>query len=95
MDMTELLKRTQLKGFGEFLMGNPDAAGTCLEADWTAEELLEQRRESLGMAREQGQEGERELESLEEMNRRVGFYTGLRAGARMVLELLGEGELRF
>ena len=94
MDM-DLLKRTTLRGFGAFLMDGDDELWECPENGFSAEELLKYRRDNLRITRLRGDDETEDLRALEEANRRIGFYSGLRAGARMVLELLGEGVLRF
>ena len=94
MNMTGLLKRAKLRGFGAFLMDGDDELWDCPETGFSAEELLENRRDNLKTTRLRGGDEEADLRALEEANRRIGFYSGLRAGARLMAELLGEGELR-
>lgn len=95
MDTEDMLKRVQINHLGEFLMGNQDVFWKCAEPEQTAEDLLNERRDDLEIAVKRGEEGAYELEKLEEANRRIGFYMGLKAGARLMMELLGEGEIKF
>lgn len=93
--ITDILERAQLRGFGAFLMDGGGELWDCPEDGFSAEELLKNRRDNLNITRLRGEDETKDLRALEEANRRIGFYSGLRAGARMMLELLGEGEMKF
>lgn len=98
-DRNLLLQRTNLRELGRFLM---DADGVYVEkADaggMTAEERQEQLRDDLELAiRDTSEETQKRVrEAADETwacGEGFGFMEGMRAGARIVLTLLGDGEI--
>lgn len=99
-DQEDRLKRTELKYFGLYLLDNCGPGKYILEHDETEKEMMDRAYQKL----------ESQLEGLEEkqvrkiMNaaaefdadsQRAGFYSGMKAGARLIFNLLDGGEIIF
>lgn len=95
-NMTDILERTTARELGRFILdGEIDPRDEVLSEE-QARILLE---DELELAVRHGWKNpEKRLRRLAEKNWRsgemIGFMKGMRAGARAVLALLGEGEIR-
>lgn len=92
-DMTRLLRRTSLKSLGGYFTDLSLPLEEQLPEDRTAEELLSDVYAHLDTALHSGDQREIRavVEEMSDAARWVGLLDGLRAGARLVLTLTGDG----
>lgn len=97
-NMRELLGRTSLKAIGTFLLSCEDLEERLAGEDVPAENLMEGRYDDVKIAlhrirAQESSEVETAVRELAEAAETVGFYAGLRAGARLVMALTDGSEL--
>ena len=97
-DTPTLLEKTSLKVLGQFLLSTEFTCECASESSLTEEARLVKLRDDLEIAlRHEGEALRREVravvEEAWERGEMVGFLSGMRAGARMILSLTGEGEI--
>ena len=97
-DTPTLLEKTSLKVLGQFLL-NPEFTCDCTpESSLTEEAQLAKLKDNLEIAlRHEDEalhwEARAVVEEAWERGEMAGFLSGMRAGARMILSLTGEGEI--
>lgn len=97
-DIQELLNRTTLKAVGTFLRSDENPVAQMLREDIPPKALLDGRRDDLWVALRRAEAAENRevaeaVRALEDAAESVGFYAGLKAGARLVLALTDGGAL--
>ena len=97
-DMPTLLEKTNLKVLGQFLLNTEFTCQCVSEGGLTEEEQLARLRDDLEtVLRHSGEAMRREaravVEEAWERGEMSGFLSGMRAGARMILSLTGEGDI--
>ena len=97
-DMQDLLSRTTLKAVGTFLRSDENVLERMLREDVTPGAYMEGRRDNLKVALRRAKAAEsgevaEAVRELEDAAESIGFYAGLKAGARLVLALTDGGEL--
>lgn len=98
-DRSEILRRTSLEVLSRLLTDTSIFYEDTHSSGLTDGERLAQMRDDLEMAFQTEGEGMRRqvrktAETAWEYGERFGFMKGMRAGARIVLALVGEGEIR-
>lgn len=96
IDIQEMLERTSVKSVGLFLMNDQELWRRVHSAEIPAEGLMAEKYDNLSLSLRQS--GEREkvdaaVRDIEEAAERIGFYAGLRAGARLMLALTDRGDV--
>lgn len=97
-DQAETLERTKLKFLGVYLECGGSPGQYLLEHDETEEELTSRTRgelESLLRNLEQSEDILEAAESYSEACQRVGFYSGIKTGARLMLSLTEDAAIVF
>ena len=97
-DTPTLLEKTSLKVLGQFLLSTEFTCECASEGSLTEEAQLVKLRDDLEIALRHEDEALRRevravVEEAWERGEMVGFLSGMRAGARMILSLTGEGEI--
>lgn len=93
-----LLEKTSLNALGQFLLNTEFTCDCPSEGALTEEEQLAQLRDDLEVVLQYADEALRRearevIEEAWERGEMAGFLSGMRAGARMILSLTGEGEI--
>lgn len=99
-DTAEILRRTQLKLLGKYLLDTKHPVEERAREDRTEEMELELVRSDLQLALEKSGAGNVEeilscVQALEEVRRRAGFLTGVKAEAQLMLHLTDSGEIAY
>lgn len=94
------LKRTELKYFGLYLLDNSGPGQYVLEHDETEKEMMDRGYGELesqleGVEEQQAGKIMSAAAQIDADSQRAGFFTGLKAGARLILNLLDGGEIIF
>lgn len=94
------IKRAELKYFGLYLLDNSGPGKYVLEHDMTEEEVMDRaykelERQMEGIEEQQARKIMSAATQIDADSQRAGFFTGLKAGARLILNLLGDGEIVF
>ena len=97
-DTPTLLEKTSLKVLGQFLLSTEFTCDCMSESNLTEDGQLARLIDDLEIALRQEDEGLRRearavIEETWEKGEMAGFLSGMRAGARMILSLTGEGEI--
>lgn len=97
-DTPTLLEKTSLKVLGQFLLSTEFTCECTSDNSLTEEEQIARLKDNLEIAlRHEGETMRREIRAVvEEAWKRgemAGFLSGMRAGARVILSLTGEGEI--
>lgn len=93
-----LLEKTSLNALGQFLLNTKFPCDCPSEGALTEEEQLAQLRDDLEVVLQYADEALRRearevIEEAWERGEMAGFLSGMRAGARMILSLTGEGDI--
>lgn len=94
----EALERTKLKFLGVYLQCGGSPGQYLLDHDETEEELTNRTRGDLTALIRDMEQGEDILEAAEsysEACQRVGFYSGIKIGARLMLSLTEDADIVF
>lgn len=100
-DLTNILKRTGLKHFGNFILRGEELGRCTLCHDQTQEAFVEKIYEKIERELAEKLDEEEAEEIIDIINEcasaccTVGFYTGLKAGARLILNLTDETDIIF
>lgn len=96
-DMQEILRRTNLQMLAEYLLNIPQMLEQLPAEEFSEGSMLRCAQSDLDVAMNKaGVQGDRGIieaaEAMAQVERKAGFLKGMRAGARLVLKLLGEEE---
>lgn len=96
-NMQEILRRTNLKSLGAYLLDTVHAVENVTPEEFSEELLLDRARSDLEIVLDRaGVSDQRAVleaaEAMADVEKRAGFYKGMRAGARLLLSLIGEEE---
>ncbi|MBD5149538.1 MAG: hypothetical protein HDT18_04035 [Oscillibacter sp.] len=97
-DTPTLLEKTSLKVLGQFLLSTEFTCDCTSESSLTEEGQLAKLKDDLEITLRHGDDALRRearavVEEAWERGEMAGFLSGMRAGARLILSLTGEGEI--
>lgn len=96
-NMQEILKRTNLKTLGAYLLDTSYVVENVPQEEFSEELLLDRARSDLEIVLDRAGVSDRKeiletVEAMADLEKKAGFYKGMRAGARLLLSLIGEEE---